>query len=87
LVSILVNTPLECDEPAIEKSRCGTCTICMTSCPAGAINGKLWDISVDRDEFFDAFKCREKCKEFGEKYLKMDVRVCGICVAVCPFGW
>jgi len=75
LVSILVNTPLECDEPPIEKSRCGSCTICMTSCPAGAINGKLWDISVDRDEFFDAFKCREKCKEFGEKYLQMNVRV------------
>ena len=49
-----------------------------------AINGKLWDITVDREEFFDPFKCRQKCKEFGEKYLKMNVRVCGICVAVCP---
>lgn len=87
LVSILTNNPVECDEHPIETSRCGSCKICMNSCPAGAINGKLWDISVDRDEFFDAFKCREKCKEFGEKYLKMNVRVCGICVAVCPFGW
>jgi epoxyqueuosine reductase len=87
LVSILTNFPLDCIEPPIEGSRCGTCTICMNSCPAEAINGKLWDISVDRDEFFDAFKCREKCKEFGEKYVKMNVRVCGICVAVCPFGW
>jgi epoxyqueuosine reductase len=87
LVSILTNTPLECDKPPVEKSLCGNCKICMNRCPAGAINGKLWDITVDRDTFFDAHKCRDKCKEFGEKYLKMNVRVCGICVAVCPFGW
>ena len=87
LVSILTNTPLECCEKPVEKSRCGQCKICMNRCPAKAINGKAWDISVDRDEFFDAYKCREMCKEFGEKYLRMDVRVCGICVAVCPFGW
>lgn len=87
LVSILTNTPLESDFSPMEKSRCGNCKLCMNKCPAGAINGKLWDISVERDAFFDAFKCREKCKEFGEKYLKMNARVCGICVAVCPFGW
>jgi epoxyqueuosine reductase len=86
LVSILTNTPLETDIQPVEKSRCGNCKRCMDRCPAGAINGKLWDISIGRDEFFDPFKCREKCKEFGEKYLKMNVRVCGICVAVCPFG-
>lgn len=87
LVSILTNTALECDVQPVEKSRCGNCKLCMDRCPANAISGKLWDISVDRDEFFDAFKCREKCRELGEKHLKMDVRVCGICVAVCPFGW
>jgi epoxyqueuosine reductase QueG len=87
LVSILTNTPLENDTEPIEKSRCGSCKICMDRCPADAINGKLWNIAVKREEFFDPFKCRAKCKEFGEKYLGMDVRVCGICVAVCPFGW
>lgn len=87
LVSMLTDFPLDIENEPIEQSRCGACKICKDRCPAGAINGKLWDISVKRDEFFDAFKCREKCKEFGEKYLKMDVRVCGICVAVCPFGW
>jgi epoxyqueuosine reductase QueG len=87
LVSILTNTPLDIEAEPIEKSRCGNCKICMDRCPAGAINGKLWDISVKRDEFFDAFKCRAKCKELGEKNLKMNVRVCGICIAVCPFGW
>jgi epoxyqueuosine reductase len=87
LVSILTNVALDPVAEPVEKSRCGSCKICMDRCPAGAINGKLWDTSVRREEFFDAFKCREKCKEFGEKFLNMDVRVCGICVAVCPFGW
>ena len=87
LVSILTNTPLESAVLPVEKSRCGNCKLCKDRCPAEAINGKLWNISIDRDEYFDAFKCREKCREFGEKYLKMNVRVCGICVAVCPHGW
>jgi epoxyqueuosine reductase len=84
LVSVLTNTPLACDDQPIEKSRCGSCKICVEKCPARAISGKSWDISVDRDIFFDPFKCRQMCKEFGKKYLKMNVRVCGICVSVCP---
>lgn len=87
LVTILTTTPLQPEFKPIDESRCGNCRICMDRCPAGAISGKAWNVSIDRDEFFDAFKCREKCKEYGEKYLKMNVRVCGICVAVCPYGW
>ncbi len=84
LVSLLTNVPLESEIPPIDKSRCGSCHICVDKCPAHAMNGMLWNTSIDRNEFFDPFKCRQKCKEFGEKYLKMNVRVCGICVAVCP---
>jgi len=87
LVSMLTDQPLAIELEPIDSSRCGKCKICMDRCPAHAINGKLWDISVNREEFFDARKCRSKCKELGEKYLKMDAAVCGICVAVCPFGW
>jgi epoxyqueuosine reductase QueG len=86
LVSLLTNIPLNNDIQPIEKSRCGTCSVCVQKCPAQAINGKMWDITVHRDEFFDPFKCRQKCKEFGEMFLQMDVRVCGICVSVCPIG-
>lgn len=87
LVSMLTNVPLKGDLLPIEKSRCGHCKICMNRCPARAINGKAWDISVKREEFFDAFKCRAKCRELGHKYLNLDAGVCGICVTVCPFGW
>ncbi|MCX6224925.1 MAG: epoxyqueuosine reductase [Bacteroidia bacterium] len=86
LVTILTSTPLKATSRPINKSRCGTCNLCVYACPAGAANGKLWDITVDRDEFFDAFKCRRQCAEFGRTRLQMDARVCGICVAVCPIG-
>jgi len=86
LVTILTNTPLTSDSAPVSKSRCGSCKLCISVCPVSAANGKPWDITVDRDEFFDAFKCREQCAEFGRTRLSMDARVCGICVAVCPVG-
>jgi epoxyqueuosine reductase QueG len=86
LVSILLEKPIENSAKTIDKSRCETCSICVDKCPAQAANGKLWDIETDRDEFFDAHKCREKCAELAKKYLNRDIRICGICVSVCPIG-
>jgi epoxyqueuosine reductase len=86
LVSILLKTPLLPKQTPIDKSRCGTCNICVEICPANAANGKLWDIYVKRDEFFDAWKCRKQCADFGRTRLGMDARVCGMCVAACPVG-
>ncbi len=71
---------------AIETSRCGTCTLCIEACPAGAANGKAWDVSVDRSDFYDAFKCRDKCRELSMTNLNESVSLCGICVSVCPVG-
>lgn len=86
LVSILLKTPLIPKSNPINKSRCGTCNICVDICPAKAANGKLWNISVEREEFFDPWKCRKQCAEFGKKKLGIDARICGICVAACPIG-
>jgi len=85
LVTILTSFPLKPESDPITKSRCGSCTLCVNACPAIAANGKLWNSSVDRDEFFDASKCRNQCKIFGQQ-LQMDIRICGICIAVCPIA-
>ena len=86
LVSILLDTdPGEIAVP-VEKSRCGKCTLCVEKCPAGAANGMLWNIDVHRDQFFDAFRCREKCGELARQKLKVDERICGLCVSICPVG-
>jgi epoxyqueuosine reductase len=85
LASILVDVELKPESKPIDRSRCGKCRICVDTCPAQAATGQLWNIHTDRDAFFDAFKCREQCSVFGRK-LRLDRRICGICVAVCPIG-
>lgn len=86
LVSILLKTPVKAKSKPIDKSRCGNCRICVDICPAKAASGKLWNINVDRNEFYDPWKCRNQCAEFGRTKLGQDARVCGICVSVCPIG-
>ncbi len=70
----------------ITESRCGKCDICVTACPGQAANGKLWNDALDRDEFYDAFKCRDTCRKFSSERLDKKASLCGICVSVCPFG-
>ena len=86
LVTILTKIPLLNSSDPVNESKCGKCTICLEACPAGAASGQLWDITLDRNEFFDAQKCRAQCREFGERMLGGDARICGICVSVCPIG-
>jgi epoxyqueuosine reductase QueG len=86
LVSILLKTPVKSGSKPVDKSRCGKCRICVDICPARAANGKLWNISIDREKFFNPWKCRDQCAEFGRNRLGKDTRICGICVAVCPVG-
>jgi epoxyqueuosine reductase len=86
LTSILLKeNPGNMNRPE-NKSRCGSCKICVEACPAGAASGRAWNASTDRNEFYDPWKCRNQCAEFGRTKLSADARVCGICVAVCPVG-
>jgi epoxyqueuosine reductase len=86
LVSILLRDPVKPSGKPLNRSLCGTCTVCVEKCPAGAATGTLWDVSTDRDLFFDAHKCRDMCAKLAKKYLNTDIRICGICVSVCPIG-
>ncbi|MCX6001843.1 MAG: 4Fe-4S binding protein [Chloroflexi bacterium] len=87
LASILVDFPLKPLEPTIDSSRCGKCNVCVEACPARAATGKLWNIKVDRDEFYDAYKCRDKAKEISLAATGQNKdEICGICIAVCPAG-
>jgi epoxyqueuosine reductase len=86
LTSILLNQNPGIDSVPVNKSKCGSCEVCVIKCPAHAANGKLWQVGVFRDEFFDARSCREKCGELARKRLNVDERICGLCVHVCPVG-
>jgi epoxyqueuosine reductase len=86
LTSILLKERVASETKPIDKSKCGTCRICVDVCPAHAANGISWNISTDREKFFDPWKCRNQCAEFGRTRLSMNARVCGMCVAACPIG-
>ncbi|MGD2092113.1 MAG: 4Fe-4S double cluster binding domain-containing protein [Candidatus Aminicenantes bacterium] len=86
LVTILTDHPFGCAPFPVEESQCGTCQVCVKKCPAQAANGKSWNVNLDRDEFYNAFACREKCLELAWKNLQQRTSICGICVSVCPLG-
>ncbi|MCU0822258.1 MAG: epoxyqueuosine reductase [Spirochaetes bacterium] len=86
MASVLTNYQFENPGIPITESRCGNCSICVESCPAQAANGKIWNTEIDRDEFYNAVKCRDMCRKLSFKNIRRAVSLCGRCVAVCPKG-
>ncbi len=72
LTSILTDMPLKVDKPV--KTACGSCSRCISVCPAGAIK--------ENQEDFEHQRCFEKLKEFQKKKL-VDQYICGVCVNAC----
>lgn len=86
LASVLLKDKLFTAGIPYEKSLCGNCGICVKACPAQAATGGLWDTMTDRDRFYDAFKCMNKCRELSLNRLNENASLCGICVSLCPMG-
>jgi epoxyqueuosine reductase QueG len=82
--SLITNAKLECAEP-VTASRCGKCDVCAQACPAKAVSGKLWNASLDRDEFYDVEACRRKAKELSKALMGKEITLCGKCIEVCPY--
>lgn len=85
LKSVLTNAPLECEEGAILESKCNNCTLCADACPGKAISGHIWNLELDRDDYFDAMACRKKAREIAAKTLDREITLCGKCIEVCPY--
>ena len=84
LSSILTDAPLETALP-VNESHCGDCMACTEACPAGAVSGKLWDVGLYRDEFFDPVKCRKTARERSKQGFGGNITICGKCIKICPF--
>lgn len=84
LSSLLTDAPLPAAAP-VNESRCGGCTVCVQSCPAGALTGVLWNTSTRREDLLR----KEACKEMQIMRMKaatgIETDLCGLCFAVCPF--
>ena len=69
----------------VKKSLCGTCNKCTNACPAQAITGNLQHEQADRDEIFDAIKCREQSRILSQEKMQKEITLCGKCIEVCPY--
>jgi epoxyqueuosine reductase len=83
--SVLTNVELEVASP-INESKCGNCNECKETCPANAVSGKEWDVSLDRDEFFRAIDCSKTIHKRGIAFNYGRTHVtCGLCILTCPW--
>ena len=82
LATVLTNLKLAGN--GIQPPKCGDCRLCVQACPSGAIVGNVWSEDCLRDDMVDAALCSRYMKD----HYRMIGRgsVCGICVAVCPYG-
>ena len=78
--SILTDAPLAVGQPLVE--RCGECAECVDACPPHAFAGRNFS-DEPREARFDVFRCNEYMRQ-SEEFV--GVRVCGMCVYVCPHG-
>lgn len=81
LGTVLCNAPLPPDGPA--EIRCGECTACTQACPAGAIKGKLFSPEIPLPERLEPELCHRYLDQVRDRFGK---RICGLCLATCPFG-
>jgi len=82
--SILTDAPLRCAQP-IDRSRCGACMECTVACPGGAVLGIAWDVSMEREAFYDAVKCRKTARARALQGFGVEISQCGKCIEVCPY--
>jgi epoxyqueuosine reductase QueG len=81
LATVFTDAELPIGEPVTEGG-CGGCRRCVDACPAGAGRDVRWRAGMRRDELLDVVACRHENDAHGGDAGGL----CGICVAVCPFG-
>jgi len=80
LATVFSDIDLVPDTP-IDDGRCAGCRLCVDACPAGAGRDVAWHAGMPREELYDVRACEAYLDNFEDLG-----SVCGICLAVCPFG-
>lgn len=84
LATVLTDMPLPVKLNLPAMPGCGSCKNCVRACPAGAILGNNYTPGCERHDLLDARACSEHMKKAYQQIGRG--AVCGICVAVCPYG-
>jgi epoxyqueuosine reductase QueG len=80
LATVFTDLELPAGVP-IDVGRCGRCRLCVDACPVGAGRDVQWQAGMARDLLYD----EKACEAYTDNFPELG-GVCGICVAVCPFG-
>ena len=80
LATVFTDLALEAGTPVAEGG-CGTCRRCVDACPAGAGRDVTWQAGMPREALYDA----KACEAETERHTDLG-GVCGVCIAVCPWG-
>jgi epoxyqueuosine reductase len=81
-VTVLTDALLAPDSPIPDQ--CGECQKCVEACPPNAFTGRPFDPSESREARFDVQRCIDYRIHLKDKIT--GVRVCGMCIHVCPVG-
>jgi epoxyqueuosine reductase len=80
LATVFTDLELPAGVP-VTNGRCGSCLRCVEACPVQAGRDVQWQAGMAREELYDERACERHLD--GNEELD---GICGICVAVCPFG-
>ena len=72
-------------DEAVKESRCGNCRNCVDKCPAKAFLGVNWSRGMSREKIFIKEVCKKTQLERMKKATGIDVDLCRLCFAVCPY--
>lgn len=80
--TVLTDAPLPAGTPVTE-SQCGDCAACVEVCPGKACSGRQWRQGMAREDFWDAWACRDGMKKINRGRGNHH-EICGMCIAACP---
>ena len=82
--SLLTDAPLPADRP-VNASRCGGCSVCVDNCPGEALTGTLWTVGTQRADILRKEVCKKTQIARMKRATGIEVDLCGLCFAVCPY--
>jgi epoxyqueuosine reductase QueG len=80
LATVFTDADLAPGEP-VTQGGCAKCRRCVDACPAGAGRDIQWRAGMPREELLDVVACMNE----NDRHPAAG-GLCGVCVAVCPFG-
>ena len=83
LGEVLVDIELNSDEPA--ENKCGSCNICVSSCPSKALTGP-YSLDVEKCTAFQTVKKKGPLPSWFPTENNNYVFGCDICQEVCPYN-